>query len=184
MTDGFRQFSDFIVYVDESGDHNLVNFDKSFPVFVLTFCVFRKTDYIGQIVPALQTIKFKHFGHDMIVFHEREIRKASGPFAFLTDATRRADFMKDLNDWVENSPFLIVAAVIRKGEFAEKHGDSRHPYHFAMSLGLERVNEWLRGEEPGGRLTHVVFEARGKKEDAELEFEFRRVCDGGNGAGE
>ncbi len=28
--------------------------------------------------------------------------------------------------------------------------------------------------------THVIVEKRGKKEDAELELEFRRVCDGGN----
>lgn len=30
------------------------------------------------------------------------------------------------------------------------------------------------------RPTHVVFEARGKREDDELELEFRRVCDGEN----
>ena len=28
--------------------------------------------------------------------------------------------------------------------------------------------------------THVVVECRGKKEDAELELEFRRICDGNN----
>jgi hypothetical protein len=28
--------------------------------------------------------------------------------------------------------------------------------------------------------THVVVEKRGKQEDAELELEFRRVCDGNN----
>jgi len=26
--------------------------------------------------------------------------------------------------------------------------------------------------------THIVFEQRGKKEDNELELEFRRICDG------
>jgi len=29
-------------------------------------------------------------------------------------------------------------------------------------------------------LTHVVVECRGKKEDSELELEFRRICDGAN----
>ncbi|HEY0296908.1 MAG TPA: DUF3800 domain-containing protein [Bordetella sp.] len=28
--------------------------------------------------------------------------------------------------------------------------------------------------------THVIVECRGKKEDAELELEFRRICDGAN----
>jgi len=27
-------FGDYIVYVDESGDHNLVDFDPEYPIFV------------------------------------------------------------------------------------------------------------------------------------------------------
>ena len=174
------RFSNFIVYVDESGDHNLILSDPEFSVFVLTFCIFRKEDYIGQTVPALQRIKFRHFGHDMVVFHEREIRKATGCFRFLTDDGLRKGFMTDLNDWVDQSPFAIIAVVIRKAEFSQKHVAGHNPYHFAMQLGLERVEKYLRRREPQERLTHVVFEARGKREDDELELEFRRVCDGQN----
>ncbi|WP_155519216.1 DUF3800 domain-containing protein, partial [Lactobacillus delbrueckii] len=32
-------------------------------------------------------------------------------------------------------------------------------------------------------LTHVIFERRGRKEDNELELEFRRMCDGANRQG-
>jgi hypothetical protein len=32
----------------------------------------------------------------------------------------------------------------------------------------------------GIRLTHVVVERRGKREDAELELAFRKICDGAN----
>lgn len=184
MSEVVGPFSDYIVYVDESGDHSLAKFDLEFPVFVLTFCIFRKEEYIGQIVPALQRIKFKHFGHDMIVFHERDIRKASGPFAFLTDASRRTEFMNDLSEWVEQSPFTIIAIVIRKEEFSARHAETRNPYLFAMKLGLERVEKHLRSREPQDRPTHIVFEARGKREDDQLELEFRRVCDGANFRGE
>lgn len=173
-------FSDFVVYVDESGDHNLTKFEPEFPVFVLTFCIFRKDEYITQIVPALQRIKFKHFGHDMVVFHERDIRKASGQFSFLTDAGQRTDFMSDLNSWVDSSPFTIIAVVIRKPEFIAKHADTRNPYHFAMRLGLERVEKFLRRFEKPAQPTHIIFESRGRREDDELELEFRRVCDGAN----
>lgn len=174
-------FSEYIVYVDESGDHNLAKPDPEFPVFVLAFCIFRKDEYISQVVPALQRIKFKHWGHDMVVLHERDIRKASDQFAFLTDATRRTDFMTDLNDWVVQSPFTIIASVILKAGFADKHSESGNPYHFAMQLGLERVEKFLqRREESGEKLVHFVFEARGKREDGDLELEFRRVCDGTN----
>lgn len=66
------EFSDYLVYVDESGDHGLETFGREFPVFVLSFCIFHRDDYVGQVVPGLQRMKFKHFGHDTIVFHERD----------------------------------------------------------------------------------------------------------------
>jgi hypothetical protein len=81
---------------------------------------------------------------------------------------------------VEQSPFTIIAVVIHKTRFAEKHGESRNPYHFAMRLGLERVDKHLKRHGQDDRSTHVVFESRGRREDAELELEFRRVCDGMN----
>jgi hypothetical protein len=43
--------------------------------------------------------------------------------------------------------------------------------------------EFLQEKGQEERLTHVVFERRGKKEDNELELEFRRMCDGANKLG-
>lgn len=40
------EFSDYLVFVDESGDHNLVTIDPQFPVFVLLFAILRKDDYV------------------------------------------------------------------------------------------------------------------------------------------
>jgi len=37
-------FSDYIIYVDESGDHGLERIDPEFPIFVLAFCIIRKSD--------------------------------------------------------------------------------------------------------------------------------------------
>jgi len=46
------------------------------------------------------------------------------------------------------------------------------------------LHKFLRSRRQNGKETFVVFESRGKKEDAELELEFRRVCDGQNFRGE
>ena len=174
------QYSDYIIYVDESGDHSLSTINAEFPLFVLTFCIFKKSEYVADVVPALQRLKFKHFGHDMVVMHEREIRKASGPFAFLTDATRRNAFMGDLNTLVEQAPFHLVAVVIRKAALAKKSPAPENLYHLALRLGLECVDRFLHERQQQQAPTHIVFEARGKKEDNELELEFRRICDGAN----
>ena len=39
---GAQRFSDYVVYVDESGDHSLERIDPDYPVFVLALCVFHK----------------------------------------------------------------------------------------------------------------------------------------------
>ncbi len=47
-------FSDYVIYVDESGDHDLNSIHEDFPLFVLAFCIFKKSDYIREVVPAIQ----------------------------------------------------------------------------------------------------------------------------------
>lgn len=49
----------------------------------------------------------------------------------------------------------------------------------ATAPGLRRPgSDFLVEKGPEKLLTHVVVECRGKKEDRELELEFRRICDG------
>ena len=57
-----RKFSDYIVYVDESGDHGLNSINPQYPVFSLVFCVISKIDYANQVVPAVQEFKFRYWG--------------------------------------------------------------------------------------------------------------------------
>jgi Protein of unknown function (DUF3800) len=138
-------FSKLIVYVDESGDHGPVS--AEFPVFVLAFCIFDKHEYANTVTSYMHRLKFKHFGHDAVVMHEREIRKSECPFTLLLNPSLRGAFLADVNALIEKSPFVLVASVIDK-----------------------------ETQQDQGKL-HVVFESRGKREDEELELEFRRVCD-------
>ncbi|WP_373067486.1 DUF3800 domain-containing protein [Thioalkalivibrio sp.] len=172
-----RQFSDYIVYVDESGDHGLRHINPEYPVFVLAFCLLHKQMYLEQVVPKLQELKFRYFGHDMVVFHEAEIRKSKGPFNILLNAEVRRSFLTDLSRVMEESPFTLVASCIDKRRFRDRHGDGENPYHVAMEFGLERVYMELQAQSQRGRPTHVVFEQRGREEDAALELEFRRILD-------
>ena len=176
--------SDYIVYVDESGDHGLQSIDAQYPVFVLAFCVFHKEAYRLTASPALQELKFRHFGHDMVVLHEHEIRKATGPFKILVDAGRRERFMQDLNGLIDSVPLTLVASVIQKSRLRERYSSPPNPYHIALAFGLERVASFLKARGQGEGLTHFVFECRGKKEDQELMAEFKRVCAGANYRGD
>ena len=173
-------FSDYIVFIDESGDHGLANVDPTYPMFVLALCVFRKQDYIDLVCPAMQHFKFKHWGHDSVVLHEHDIRKPSGSYGFLFNPARRQAFMDDLNGLIESTQFTLIASVVRKNELARAYVLPANPYHLSLEFGLERLFRFLEGKGQTNRLTHVVVERRGRREDAELELEFRRVCDGAN----
>lgn len=172
-------FSDYIVYVDESGDHSLLSIDPEYPIFILSFCIFRKDEYAQAMTPAVRKLKFETFGHDMVVLHEIDIRKKKGAFAKLGKEARE-DFLDALTDIIEITDFRLVAVVIDKHKLKTRYATPEHPYHLAMEFGLERIYRYLKSMGQDGRLTHLVCEARGAKEDAELELEFRRIRDGRN----
>ncbi|MDD2701158.1 MAG: DUF3800 domain-containing protein [Sideroxydans sp.] len=173
-------FGDYLVFVDESGDHGLDAIDPGYPMFVLAFCVIRKEDYVTTLTPALQRFKMKHFGHDDVILHEREIRKDQGAFAFLKTREKKQAFLDELTAVVAATPFTLICSVIRKDHLRAKYVDPDNPYHIALGFGLERVFYYLRDKGAVSGKTHVMVEKRGKREDGELELEFRRVCDGGN----
>lgn len=175
-----NRFSDYIVYVDESGDHGMLNLDPNYPLFVLAFCIFHKKHYSDVIVPKLQTFKFKHFGHDLIILHENEIRKEKAPFNVFTSKAQKEEFLVELTDIIEEVNFVLVTSVIEKERMKQRTGPETNPYHIALGFGLERIYRFLQEKNQSERLTHVLVEKRGKKEDDELELEFRRICDGAN----
>jgi hypothetical protein len=173
-------FSDYVVFVDESGDHGMESIDASYPVFVLAFLVFEKEAYASAAAPAVLRFKYRHFGHDQVILHEHDIRKSKGPFAFLFDAARRDAFFADLDRLMVEAPFTLVASAIHKQRHRERYRRPADPYHVAMGFGLERIYQHLCGRGCSGGVTHLLFERRGAKEDARLEEAFRRVCGGDN----
>lgn len=144
--------------------------DPNYPIFVLAFCLFKKSDYSHVAVPKLIDFKFKHFGHDQIFLHEREIRKSKGDFSILQIESVREAFQRDTNQLIEDSPFTLVAGVIDKVRLQNNYATPESPYHLAMTFGLERIYLHLHNFTPG--TVWFVFEERGKKEDADLELQF------------
>lgn len=177
------KFSNLVVYVDESGDHGMQTLDNNYPAFVLAFCVFYKKHYSERVVPALHKFKFNHFGHDLIVLHEHEIRKEKGDFRLFVNREHKQQFMTELTSVIEVSNFVLVSCVVDKIKLRERGRANDNPYHLALGLCLETLYAFVREKKEETALTHVIVERRGKREDNELELEFRRVCDGANRLG-
>ena len=139
-----KDFSEYIVYVDESGDHSLASIDQDYPIFVLAFCVFRKDRYLEKVVPKLQSFKFKYYGHDMVVLHELDIRKSRGPFNILLDKKMRDPFMDDLNCLIDSAPFTLITSVIDKQKHLDRYGHNAHsPYDLSLLFCMERLEHFF-----------------------------------------
>ena len=152
-----NEFSDYIVYVDESGDHSLESIDINYPVFVLAFCIFNKQEYIEQVSPAIKKFKFDQFGHDMVLLHESDIRKARNEFVILINEKRRHTFMGAISQLTSESPFTVVSVVIRKEQLKSHYADPSNPYHLALVYGLERIYSFLRERQQSNRLINPIF---------------------------
>lgn len=173
-----EDYADYIVFVDESGDHGLDGIDPDFPMFALSFCVLAKTSYVNNVAPAFQQFKFDMWGHDGAILHEHEIRKNKGPFGILrTDPRLREIFYDRLNGLMAEAQMSVIASVINKANLKNRYSNPWSPYELSLLFCMERLLRWLLIKKQARKLTHINFESRGKKEDAELELEFRRICD-------
>ncbi len=173
MTKTISEFSDYIVFVDESGSPTLSPVDPNHPVFVLVFCVFNKWEYCDVIQPAVKRLKFEFFGHDMAGLHSSDIRKRRGDFSWLMVSEKRSAFLARLDDVVRNAAVDIIATVIDKRQpFVGSDLPRNNPYFMALRFCLNRLNIFLRDHGQTGRTTHIVAESRGKREDQELLREF------------
>lgn len=165
--------------MDESGDHSLESLNPDYPIFVLALCILPISAYIDMVTPAVRRLKCHLFGHDLVVLHEHDIRKKTGPFARLGKESRE-HLLEGLTEIIQAVPMTLVAVVIDKVKHKAKYMKPEHPYHLALKYGLQRVHHFLKMEGQADRRTTVVCEARGTREDKEMELAFLRVCDGEN----
>jgi hypothetical protein len=173
-------FSDYIIYADESGDHSLEHIDKHYPIFVLCLCILRKKHYAEKLLPQIQHFKFSWFGHDAVILHERDIRKKESPFNLLNKEDVFAEFITQLNSILSSARISIVASVIDKRRLKDEYLIHDNPYHIALGFCVENAFQFLKQRGQEEKVTHFIFERRGRKEDNELELEFRRVVAGAN----
>ncbi len=164
-------FNKYIIYVDESGDHNLKPSDSEYPIFVLVFCLFEKSTYIQETVPTFQQFKFDMFGHDNIILRERDINHQNKPFTFLQNQSKRHVFMEHMNHLIAGCKVAVIASAIKKRELMERHVDPHNPYDLALQFCMERASFFLT-QRGAFNTAHIVVESRGRSEDKKLKTTF------------
>jgi hypothetical protein len=156
--------SSHIIYVDESGSPAIGVNLASYPVFVLAFCIFKIENYVNKVEPAIQALKFAFFGHDLVIFHESEIRKRVGSFRALNDHNFRESFLEALGDAISNAEFKILPVIRSKVE----QRPERNLYLDAALEGINRSAKWLISQGFEEDELVFAFESRGTSEDSDL----------------
>lgn len=125
--------------MDESGDHSLDKIDPSYPMFVLAGCIF-DFDYYSKVVePEVNKLKLKHFGKTNVILRSYDIRKQKKEFKSLVDIAKRTAFYEDLDNYIKNTDFKIIAAAIRKDKLKSQYRTPDNPYHLCLKFILERA---------------------------------------------
>ena len=106
----------YYLYIDESGDHGLVNLDMDFPVFLLCGILISEENY-QLIRNEFNKIKRKFWKNKEVIFHSRDIRKCDKEFQILFDMEIKKQFYVQINSIVENSDYQIIASAINKEKY-------------------------------------------------------------------
>jgi hypothetical protein len=87
-----------VLFLDESGDHNLSMIDPQYPLFVLGGVIVDQEYAEGELTNQLNAFKRGLFARTDIVLHTAEITRNRGIFEHLKDASFRSRFYDALND--------------------------------------------------------------------------------------
>lgn len=171
------------LYIDESGDHTFRQLDDPAKRYLCLMGVVIEFDHNRlRFAPNLEALKQKHFPYDHegdnpVVLHRSDLLNRKGPFKTLLDPQKQLDFDTDLLKFLEDHEYLLIAVVIDKYAHLERYREAAyHPYHYCMSLMLERYCGLLRYRGASG---DVIAEARGKEEDKQLRLAYEQFYENG-----
>lgn len=167
------------MFLDETGDHGLAHIDPNFPIFLLCGCLFSEKA-LAAFREEMSKLKLKYWNTTDVILHSREIRKCEGPFQILFDLSVKERFYTDLNALIANADFTVIAAAIDKEQHIKKYGKLAHdPYDVSLSFIMERL-VFCMDDYPADSSTHLMFEKRGYKEDAQITAHFNTIRDRGS----
>jgi hypothetical protein len=101
-------------------------------------------------------------------------------FQFLHDQVVRIAFIEELNNAIDKSPFEIISMAIDKRHLLKVSSPVNNPYQLSLEHCIEVLYEFLKEKNQLGKLTHIIIESRGKKEDDELQVTFQKILESHN----
>jgi hypothetical protein len=157
-----------VMFLDESGDHNLRVIDPQYPLFVLGGVIVDKDYAEGELSERLAAFKRDLFGREDLILHTADITRNRNGFEGLKDAGFRQAFYEQLNALMADLRYSVVACAIRKDQHLSRYGVAAlDPYLLSLDVLVERFCMDVGNIEAGGL---IVAERRDPTLDHELEL--------------
>ncbi|QCI78784.1 DUF3800 domain-containing protein [Hankyongella ginsenosidimutans] len=157
-----------VLFLDESGDHNLSVIDPLYPVFVLGGVIMDYDYACNEVAAALDQFKMKMFGTKDIVLHTADIARNRAGFERLKDKGFREAFYVEMNAIMAGLNYQVVACVIHKDVHLQRYGLAAvDPYMLSLDILVERFCLDVGPVTNGGV---IVAETRGSTLDRGIEL--------------
>lgn len=155
-----------IMFLDESGDHNLSSIDPQYPVFVLGGVIIEEHYYYQTVVPLFEKFKLELFNDKNVILHTADIGRNRNGFENLNNSATRNKFIKKLNELMSNLDYKVIACIIRKKEHLKKYGlHALDPYLISLDVLVEQFMFEIQNT-----YELIIAESRGTLLDAEIEL--------------
>ncbi len=156
-----------VLFLDESGDHNLTVIDPQYALFVLGGVVVDMDYAEGELTRDLNTFKQEMFGRSDIVLHTADITRNRNGFERMKEPAFRERFYEELNALMRKLNYMVVACAIRKDEHLSRYGIAAlDPYLLSLDVLVERLCFEV-GDVAGGGV--IVAEKREPTLDRQLD---------------
>ena len=167
----------FRIYIDEVGTHAMKHVDNPNHRFLSLTGVILDLDYVMHVFkPEMDEIKKEFFQKDPdvpIIFHRKELVNKERPFDSLRNPQIEQEFNDRLLSALEEWQYRVVTVVIDKKAHRDQYQVwHHHPYHYCLSVLLERFILFLRRRNHRG---DVMVESRGGREDMKLKESYARL---------
>ena len=127
-----------ILFLDESGDHNLSVIDPQYPIFVLGGVIVDEEYAEGPLTDALEEFKTEVFGRTDIVLHTADITRNRNGFEAMKEEAFRDHFYSRLNELMRTLSYSVVACVIRKDDYLSRSClAALDPYLISLDILVE-----------------------------------------------
>ncbi|WP_210367945.1 DUF3800 domain-containing protein [Bacillus sp. REN3] len=158
---------EFLVFIDETGDHSLQHIDMEYPIFGLGALFCKYDHYVRHINPIFDDLKYKYFNKRHVLLHSTDIRRRRKDFNILLHPETRENFFNDLNTAIQEAPFFFVTSFVDKLKHSEQYVDPDNPYDLTLSFIMERSFFLIKKRYPNAKCRFIA-ESRDHAENSKL----------------